>query len=375
MKVDFYKHNISLDELKEVESVFQSTFLTTGPKTQKLEQSFSEYLGVPYCIGVNSCTAGLFLSLKALGIGEGDEVIVPAMTFIATSNVVIQAGAKPIFVDVEKDTGLIDAFCIEKAITPATKAIIPVHLYGQLADMEAIHRIAENNNLHVIEDAAHAIESRAKTYRTGTLGDIACFSFYATKNITCGDGGLISINNQALYEKLKVLRLHGMSKSAADRYTGPYKHWDMTEMGWKFNLGDIQSAILLPQLKKIDQRRDRREEICAVYENIFTQNSVDFPKVKLDQTSARHLFTVWPPRGKRDQALALLQEMGVGVAVNYRAVHLLTYYKEKFGYRPGDFPNAEEIGDRTISIPLYPRLTDEEVNYVAQSVVKVIKEL
>ena len=375
MKVEFYKHNVGEEELKGIEHVISTPFLTSGPKTTEFENQLAGYLKVPHCLGVNSCTAGLFLSLKALGIGPGDEVIVPAMTFIATANVVLHCNAKPVIVDVEANTGLIDPEAVRDAITDKTKAIIPVHLYGQLADMKELKKIADEHRLKLVEDAAHAVEARRDGYRTGELGDVAAFSFYATKNITCGEGGAISLHNPDLLEKLKVLRLHGMSKSAADRYNNAYKHWDMVELGWKFNLNDLQSAMLIPQLQKIDQLRDRREDISRHYESRFSAEGVEFPEVVAGSTSARHLFTIWSPAGKRDEMLARLQKENIGVAVNYRAIHLLSYYKEHFGFQPGIFPNAENIGDRTISIPLYPKLTQKEVEYVTEKVIDIHRDL
>lgn len=375
MKVDFYRHNVGKEELNGIEGVINTPFLTSGPRTAEFEKQMADYLGVPYCLGVTSCTAGLFLALKALGVGPGDEVIVPAMTFIATANVVLHCNAKPVIVDVEAKTGLIDPEAVRGAITSKTKAIIPVHLYGQLADMKELRKIADAHNLKIVEDAAHAVESRRDGYKTGELGDVAAFSFYATKNITCGEGGAISLHSEELLDRLKVLRLHGMSKSAADRYNNAYKHWDMVDLGWKFNLNDLQSAMLIPQLKKIERLRDLREDICRHYESCFIDAGVEFPETLHGSTSARHLFTIWAPDGKRDEMLRLLQEKNIGVAVNYRAIHLLTYYKEHFGFQPGDLPNAEKIGDRTISIPLYPKLTQEEVEYVTEKVIEIHKIL
>lgn len=371
MKVEFYKHNIGSEELKNIEDVFNTPFLTSGPKTAEFEGQLADYLGVPHCLGVTSCTAGLFLALKAIGVGPGDEVIVPAMTFIATANVVLHCNAKPVMVDVDAKTGLINPESVRNAVTNKTRAIIPVHLYGQLADMKELRKIADEHNLKIIEDAAHAVESQRDGYRTGQIGDMAAFSFYATKNITCGEGGAISVRDEETLDKLKILRLHGMSKSAADRYNNAYQHWDMLELGWKFNLNDIQSAILIPQLKKIDQLRARREDISRHYEKSFSAAGIDFPIVEPGSVSARHLFTIWAPRGKRDVMLKKLQEENVGVAVNYRAIHLLSYYKEHFGFQTGTFPAAEEIGDRTISIPLYPKLTQKEVEYVTEKVIDI----
>ena len=206
------------------------------------------------------------------------------------------------------------------------------------------------------------------------MSDAAGFSFYATKNITCGEGGAVVTNNDELADKLQVLRLHGMDKSAADRYTNVYNHWDMVELGYKCNLNDIQSAILLPQMKHIDERRARREEICQLYEEAFNQiPEVDFPIVPAGSTGARHLFTIWVDPSIRDKVLRYLQDQNVGVAVNYRAIHLLTYYREQHGFERGMFPVAERIGDSTITLPLYTSLTSDEIEYVIKSVADAVK--
>jgi len=374
MKIEFFKHNIGDNEIAEVNKVLKSIFLTTGPATKEFEDNFSNYLGCKYVIAVTSCTAALFLSLKAYGIGSGDEVITTPMTFIATPNSIVHSGATPVFVDVEEGTGNINAGLIEKAITPKTKAIMPVHLYGQMCDMKRIKEIADKHNLIIIEDAAHAIESEREGIRVGQLGNVACFSFYATKNITCGEGGAISTNDKGIGEKLRKMRLHGMSKGASERYSSKYTHWDMEMLGWKYNMDDIRAALLLNQLKNIEKYWQRREEICKVYEDAFKKvKGIRLLKIIPNSKSARHLFTILVPPERRDEILWKLQEKGVGVAVNYRAVHLLKYYRETFGYKRGDFPIAERIGDQTISLPMYPKMTDDEVDYVIGQVLRIMK--
>lgn len=373
MKIDFFKHNLGEVEINEVLKVLNTIFLTTGPFTKQFEESFSDFLGVSHTVGVTSCTAALFLSLKALGVGNGDEVITSPMTFIATPNTILHSGAKPIFVDVEPETGNINVENIEKSITNKTKAIIPVHLYGQMCDMINLHKIADNHGLFIIEDAAHCIEGNRDGIKPGQLSDTACFSFYATKNITSGEGGAIATNTHELDDKLRKLRLHGMSKSSIDRYTSLYQHWDMEMLGYKYNMFDIQAALLLNQLKMIGERLQRKEDICQKYINAFSKmNGIDLPKTLPNSKHARHLFTIWVNPGKRDHILHELQKAGIGVAVNFRAVHLLTYYQKTFQYQRGDFPIAENIGDRTISIPMYPKMTDDEVNYVISHVEKAI---
>lgn len=375
-KIEFYKHNIGDEEKALLFKTLDSIFLTTGPMTRQFEADFSAYLGTRFTLGVTSWTTGAFLVLKAWDIGPGDEVITTPMSFCATANIILHAGAKPVFVDVDEDCGNINPDLIERAITPRTKAIIPVHLYGQMADMKRLRKIADRHGLKILEDCAHCIEGTRDSIKPGQLGDAAVFSFYATKNIASGEGGAISLNDQATHEKLLCLRLHGMDKTAIDRYTGLYRHWDMAMLGFKANMFDIQAALLIPQLKKIETYWQRKQDICLKYEKAFRGLAgLDFPKVLAGSKSARHIFTIWTPRLRRDEFLSKLQTEGIGVAVNFRAIHLLKYYRETFGFKPGDFPIAESIGDRTITIPLYPRLTDQEVDDVIAAVLKVNRQL
>ena len=375
MKVEFFKHNVSADDIAKVCEVLNNSFLTTGKEVKEFEEHLASYLGVDHCVGLTSCTAALHLSLLACGVGEGDEVITTPMTFIATSNTVLYTGATPVFVDVESKTGLIDVERIEAAITQKTKAIIPVHLYGQMCDMKAIRKLADKHGLIVIEDCAHAIESNRDGVRPGHLGDVACFSFYATKNITSGEGGAIVTNSRILADKVKLLRQHGMSASAADRYVSVYRHWDMEMLGWKYNMSNIQAALLLGQIARIDILLEKREEIATKYEEAFRGiDGINFPQIIKGSKSSRHLFTIWVAPSSRDQVLGQLQEDGIGVAVNYRAVHLLKYYRDSFGFARGMFPVAENIGDSTLTIPLYPKLLDNEVDYVIQSVIKAVSK-
>lgn len=365
MKVEFYKHNINQKDIDNVTKVLKSTFLTTGEVVDEFERKFSQYSGCKYTVGVTSCTGALHLSLLAYGIGSGDEVITTPMTFVATANSIIHAGATPIFVDVDEETGNIDADLIEGAITPRTKAIIPVHLYGQMCDMRKIREIADRYRLIIIEDAAHAIEAMRDGIRVGQLGNTACFSFYATKNITSGEGGAIGTNDEVVARKLKMLRLHGMSAGAAERYSKKYQHWDIEILGWKYNMSNIQAALLLNQLENIEEYLKRREHICQMYEEAFRDiPGITCLKILPSSKSARHLFTILIPPERRDNLLWQLQQRGIGIAVNYRAIHLLRYYRESFVYKRGMFPIAERIGDSTITLPLYPKMTDEQVDYV-----------
>ena len=375
MRIEFHKHNISQQDIDNATQVLHSIFLTTGEKVGEFEKNFSQYLGCRYTVGVTSCTAALHLALLAYDVGAGDEVITTPMTFVATANSIIHAGAKPVFVDAEPETGNINADLIEAAVTSKTKAVLPVHLYGQMCDMRRIKQIADKHHLVVIEDAAHAIEAARDGARPAELGNAACFSFYATKNITSGEGGAVSTNNKEIAEKLEKLRLHGMSKGAAERYSKRYQHWDMEMLGWKYNMSDIQASLLLGQLENIDKNHERRELICRMYEDAFKNNpNISLLKIMPGSKSARHLFTIMVSPERRDDILWRLQEKGVGVAVNFRAIHLLTYYRQTFGYQKGMFPIAEKIGDSTITIPLYPKLTDEEITYVIKTVNQVTKK-
>jgi dTDP-4-amino-4,6-dideoxygalactose transaminase len=366
-KIEFFRHNIDSQDKARVVKTLNSIFLTTGDMVDEFEYSFARYLDMRAAIGVTSCTAGLHLSLLAWGINPGDEVITTPLSFCATANAILHAGARPLFVDVEKTTGNIDAERIEGKITSRTKAILPVHLYGQMCDMRKIDRIAQKHGLIVIEDAAHCLEGKRDGISVGQASDAAVFSFYATKSITSGEGGAVATNNLRKAELVRMLRLHGMNRSAADRYTRKYRHWDMPVLGWKYNMDNIQASLLVGQLKKIDNFWERRDSLYRRYE----EGLKDIEGVRLLQTAykskhARHLFTLLVPPHKRNPLLHTLQKKGVGVAVNYQPIHMLTYYRKRFGYQRGDFPVAEEIGRRTITLPLYPKLKNSELDYIVR---------
>lgn len=373
MKVEFYRHSIEEADIERVGAVLRSIFLTTGEVVTKFENKLAAYLGVDNVVCVSSCTTALHLSLLAWGISHGDEVITTPMTFCATSNAIIQAGAVPVFVDVEEETGNINTELIKDAITDRTKAILPVHLYGQMCDMKKIRSIADRHNLIVIEDSAHCIEGIYDGIRPSVLSDAACFSFYATKNLTSGEGGAIATNDSSKAEFLRKLSLHGIDRSAAERYTKKYQHWDMDILGYKANMSNIQAALLIGQIDRIDSLRESREDICQYYQRRFDEAGIRYPKVHEGSVSARHLFTIWVDEGKRDNVLFGLQDRDIGVAVNYRAVHTLKFYREYTKGQKMDLRIAEMIGNSTISIPMYPKLTDVEMRYVADSVIEVVK--
>ena len=368
-RVEFYRHSITEADIAAVGDVLRSVFLTTGPRAAAFERAFAERLGVQHVVTVSSCTSALFLSLCALGLAPEDEVITTPMTFVATSNAILHAGAKVRFVDVEPDTGNIDARQVEAAISPRTRAVIPVHLYGAMADVLDLAEICRRRSVVMLEDAAHAAEAERDGVRPGQLSQAACFSFYATKNLTCGEGGAVATNDPAMADAVRRLRSHGLSKEAAGRYTERYQHWDMLELGYKANLSDINAALLLGQLPRLEAQRVRREAIAKRYEEAFADlPGVSYPRVPPGATSARHLFTIWVPPERRDQTLAELQDREIGVAVNYRAVHLLAYYQSRFGLARGSFPNAERLGDSTVTLPLFPLMTDDDQQQVIDAV-------
>ncbi len=372
-KIEFFKHNVEEDDIRRVNDVLRGLFLTTGDQVAEFEHALAGYVGAKHAIGVTSCTSALHLCLLGYGIGPGDEVITTPLSFIATANAIEYCGAKPVFVDVETDTGNINASLIEKAITPRTKAVLPVHLYGQLCDMKAIRKISDAHSLRIIEDAAHAIEARRDDYGVGQLGDCACYSFYATKNITCGEGGAITTNDDELEDFLRKGRLHGMSKNAADRYAKKYEHYDMEFCGWKYNMSNISAALLMGQLERIEKLLEIKTRVVKRYNAAFEKCPAirlvkDLPSIR----HAHHLYTIQVDPSLRDQLLHGLQERGIGVAVNFRPIHLMRYYRDKYDYKPGDFPYAEKIGGSTITLPLYARLTDEDVDFVITSVLALL---
>ncbi len=370
--IEFYVHNLGDEEKRRICEALDGTILTTGRYTAEAEQALAEYLDIPHVVCLDSCTAALHLALVAHGIGPGDEVIVPAMTYAATATAVEMAGARPVFADVDPLTANLTPETITPHIRGRTRAILCVHLYGLLCDMPVLRRLADGHRLVLIEDAAHCIEARRGDVRPGSHGDCACLSFYATKTITCGEGGALVTRNAELAARVRRLAQHGIDLSAADRYAGRFRHWELIEAGWKYNLDNIRASLLLPQIRRLDERWARRRQIAERYERAFADHPrIEFPRVDTPPASARHLFTIWVDPRRRDRIAATLRQRGIGVAVNYRAVHLLRHYREKYGYRRGELPVAERIGDRTLSLPLYPKLTDEQVERVIANVLEV----
>lgn len=365
---------IEQPEINEVVDTLRSGWLGTGPKVAKFEQIFREYVGAEHAVAVNSCTAGLHLSMVVAGLGSGDEVITTPMTFCATVNSIVHAGATPVLVDCHRETQLIDPQRIEDAITPRTRAIVPVHLCGRPCDMDAILEIAARHNLLVVEDAAHAIETVYKGRKVGTIGQLTAFSFYVTKNVVTGEGGMVTTNNRELAEKLKIYALHGMSRDAWKRFSeSGYKHYQVIFPGFKYNMMDLQAAIGIHQLARVDANLKRRNEIWRMYNEAFADLPVGLPAPdESDTVHARHLYTLMIDEEKcgvnRDEFMQRLHEMKIGSGVHYISVHLHPYYRERFGFRPEDFPNATWISERTVSLPLSPKLTDDEVGGVIDAV-------
>ena len=373
-----FKHSIGKEEIDEVVDTLKSDWITTGPKTFKFEEIFFEYVNSKYAIAVNSCTAALHLAVVALGIGNGDEVITTPYTFAATAEVVINSDAKPVFVDVEKDTYNIDPAKIEDKITNKTKAIIVVHYAGHACEMDKIMEIAEKYDLYVIEDAAHAIGSKYKDKKIGSIGDATCFSFYATKNITTAEGGMITTNHEDLSDKMRILSLHGISKDAWKRYSSEGSwYYEIEYSGYKYNMSDLQASIGIHQMKKLDQMQKRREEIADMYNKSFDQIAqITTPTVKRYTTHAWHLYPIQVNPDmlsiNRNEFIEALKAENIGTSVHFIPLHLHPYYKEKYGFKGDDFPNAESLYKNEISLPIYPKMEDKDVEDVITAVKKII---
>ena len=359
-------------EIAEVEACLRSGWLGTGPRTQRFEADFAAYKGLAasQAAGVNSCTAALHVSMVAAGLEPGSEVITTPLTFCATVNAILHAGLTPVLADVDPDTQNIDPAAIEAAITPRTRAIIPVHFAGRPCEMEAITAIARKHDLVLIEDCAHAIETEYHGQKAGTFGEFGCFSFYATKNVVTGEGGMILARDEAAMARARVLALHGMSKDAWHRFGDQgYKHYQVVECGFKYNMMDLQAAIGLHQLARVEESWRRREAIWGFYERELAELPLARPAAPAaDTRHAYHLYTVMVDEAacgiSRDAFLDAMNGRGIGTGVHYLSIAEHPYYQQRFGWRPEQWPHAMRIGRQTVSLPISPKLTDGDVGRV-----------
>ena len=356
-----------LDEAEEQEIVaaLRSGWLTTGPRTKQFEADFAAYQHVSHAIGLNSCTAGLHLALLALGIGPGDEVITTPYTFTATCNVIVHVGATPVLADVEPDTLNLDPAQVERLITPRTKAIMPVHFAGHPVDMAAFNRLRDQYGIALIHDAAHATESLYDGHSIASHGDVTCFSFYATKNLATGEGGMLTTNDEAIADRVRVLSLHGMSRDAWKRYTeSGYQHYDVATPGFKYNMFDLQAALGLHQLRKLEGFWLKRQAIAQRYDAAFAGvPGIQLMGVRPNVRTAHHLYVIRlaPELGiRRDDFMAGMQQQHIGVGVHFRPVHFLSYYRDRFGWTPEMFPLASAAGEQCVSLPLDPGLSEAD---------------
>jgi len=378
--IPFFLPEIGKEEKKEILTVLESGWITTGPNTNQFEKEFAKYIGCNHSIAVNSGTAALHLALDAIGLKQEDEVIIPTMTFAATAEAVIYFKAKPLFVDCEEDTLLIDVSKIEEKINKKTKAIIPVHYAGQSCDMDKIIRIAQDFNLKVIEDAAHSLPTKYKDRMIGTVGDITCFSFYATKTITTGEGGMACTENDEFAERMKIMSLHGISKDAWKRYSAEGSwYYEIIEAGYKYNMTDIAAALGLAQLKKSDEFYRKRAEIASKYTQAFKDVlEIETPIVREYGTHAWHLYVIQLNlemlKISRAQFIEKMKDNGIGCSVHFIPLHLHPFYRKTFGYKPEDLPVATYVYEKIVSLPIYPKMSDEDVNYVIETVIKIIKK-
>jgi UDP-4-amino-4-deoxy-L-arabinose-oxoglutarate aminotransferase len=377
MQVPFYRHSLAPENSKHVAKVLETPFLTSGPIGKEVEAQLSEYFDVKHAKLVNSWTNGAVATLLALDIGPGDEVIVPAMTFIATANVVELVGAKPVFIDCDPDTLLITPELIKAAITKKTKAVIPVHMYGQMCDIKAIKEILpKDQKISIIEDCAHTFEAKFNGDRPGKYSDVSIFSFYATKNVTCGEGGAIITNDERLFDRILQAILHGMSAGAADRFkAGQYKHWGMEHLGTKANLPDLLACFLPDQIRSVDERLRLREELANKYEAKLLGSKIVIPKSAKQITHSRHLFPIGVGAKVRDEALLALGAANIGATVNYRSVPSMSFYKNKYSFNGSEFPVSQAWGEGTLTVPLFPGMTNDEQDYVIDVLLNKIEPM
>lgn len=366
------------DEINEVLQCLRSGWIGTGPRVAKFEKSFAQYKGVETAVAVNSCTAGLHLALMTLNLSPGDEVITTPFTFCATVNAIIHAGGTPVLADIDPITFNISPNEIAKKITSKTRAILPVHYAGRPCDMSEISILANKNNLVIIEDCAHAIETEYHGIPAGTIGDISCFSFYVTKNIVTAEGGIVLAKNPEILDRIKILALHGMNKDAWKRFGDEgYKHYQVTEVGFKYNMTDMQAALGIRQMEKVDRYWSRRLEIWKRYQQEFSGLPVTQPAPFEQGTKhGLHLYTILIDESRtgisRNRFLDEMTRRHIGVGVHYISLPNHPVYQKQFGWKPEDFPVAQKIGNQTVSLPLSAKLTDDDVNDVVNAVKSIL---
>jgi dTDP-4-amino-4,6-dideoxygalactose transaminase len=367
-------------DIDAVEAVLRSGWLGTGPKVAQFEREFAHYRGARHAMALNSCTAALHLSLLASGVGPGDEVITTPMTFCATVNAIIHAGATPVLADIDPVTLNIDPEQVRRKITPRTRAIVPVHFAGRPCEMDALMAIARQHDLKVIEDCAHAIETEYHGRSAGTIGDFGCFSFYVTKNIVTGEGGMVFARREEDAARIKILGLHGMSKDAWKRFSDEgYKHYQVVAAGFKYNMMDLQAALGLSQLARVEPYWKRREAIWARYMQELADLPLELPApVAPDTRHGHHLFTVHVDAKRcgisRDAFLNAMTAQGVGIGVHYLSLNEQPYYQETYGWRPEDTPHAQRVGRQTMSLPISAKLSDAEVTRVITAVRTILAD-
>jgi dTDP-4-amino-4,6-dideoxygalactose transaminase len=389
IEVPFAIPELGKEEISEITDVIRSGWLTTASRCTQFEKDFAEYVGARHALAVNSATAALHLGLEALGVKKGDKILVPTFTFTATAEIARYLGADPFFLDCDKDT-----FCITdeqcrralEAQKPKLKggrlvALIPVHLGGHPCDMDSLLEFARENNLNVMEDAAHAIPTRYKGRLIGTSGDITCFSFYANKTMTTGEGGMLCTDNDEIAQRVKVMRLHGINRDVWDRFsTGASWEYDVVAPGFKYNMPDINAALGIHQLKKVELFREKRERIAkSYYENLKDISGLILPQIHCDiKDHSWHLFVVLIDRGRtkerigRDEFICEMTKRNIGTSVHYKPLHRMSYYRKRYGLKPEMFPNAEWIFERCVSIPMFSSMTDGQLEYVINSIKEIL---
>lgn len=384
IREDFIPYNvpdITECEINEVVETLKSGWLAKGPRTIAFEKAFAEYVGSRHAVAMNSCTAALHVALLTQDIGPGDEVITTPMTFASSASTIVHTGATPVFADIDPSTGCIDPDEIEKKITSRTKAIVPVHYSGQVCDLDRIYSIADKHGLFVSEDAAHALWSRYQGRLIGSgLRGTASYSFYATKNLCTGEGGMLATDDDNIAQRARILTSHGMSQNAWNRYAkGGKWRYDIVEPGYKYNMFDLQAALGLKQLERMEEMQEKRLKIAARFqEGLGKLDAIETPQVPKYARHCWHLYVVRivPELLEidRDEFIAQLHARNVGTSVHFIPVHLMSAYQKRYGYREGDFPNAENHFERILSLPLYPTLSDEQAAYIVDAVTDIVEK-